>query len=89
MAERLLIDPQSILDNVGDRQVEFTARGDGEPYQFAVRYDVLEALSGSVPDTDAPALFRQHQAAIEAMAPRALSRADGTDLVVITENDMG
>jgi hypothetical protein len=42
-----------------------------------------------VPDADTPALFRQHQAAVEELAPRAPGRVDGTDRVVITENDMG
>ena len=47
MTERLDIDRASIFDNLDERQVEFAAEVDGDEYQFAVQYDVLEALNGA------------------------------------------
>ena len=52
-ASRLDIDNATILDNVDERHVEFAGEVDGDEYQFAVQYDLLEALSGDAPEDDA------------------------------------
>ena len=49
-ADKLDIDTASILDNPNERQVEFSGEVDAEELQFAVQYDVLEALSGDAPE---------------------------------------
>ena len=50
----------TLEDNVADKQVEFVGEIEGEEYQFAVQYDVLEALSGDVPEDDALELFERY-----------------------------
>ena len=66
----------TLEDNVGDRQVEFVGEIDGEEYQFAVQYDVLEALSGDVPEGDAVELFERYSDDILEAALTALGRED-------------
>lgn len=89
MAEdRITIDTRT-LDNDGDlRQVAFEGELSGTRYQFAVQYDVLEALSAQVPGADAVALFRQHSDAIAALGTTALARDPDQEMVVISENDL-
>jgi hypothetical protein len=61
MAEdSVTIDTLTLEDNSEQRRVEFEGEVSGARYQFAVQYDVLEALSTVAPDTDAVALFQQH-----------------------------
>lgn len=88
MAERLDIDNASILDNIDERQVEFAAEVDGDEYQFAVQYDVLEALSGDAPDGDAEELFRRFIDPISDAALSALGRDRTSSLIVVSENDL-
>ncbi|SEM79236.1 hypothetical protein SAMN05192583_1253 [Sphingomonas gellani] len=86
---RITIDPASLFDNVDERQVEFSGDADSDRYRFALRYDVVEALAGTVPqDGDAVAQVRQHLPRIEPLAARALARDYDQDLVVISENDL-
>ena len=59
-AQQLEIDDTTLFDNLDDRQVEFDGRVDGEDYQFAVQYSVIEALSGNQPDGDAEVSFRRY-----------------------------
>lgn len=89
MAEdRLDIDMRTIEDNSDARQVEFEAEISDERYQFAVLYDVLEALSTVTPDGDAAAIFRDHADEIAHMGAAALARDPDQELVIISENDL-
>lgn len=85
--DHITIDPATVFDNVGDRQIEFSGDASGERYAFALRYDVLEALSGGVPDRPLP-VFHRHLARIQAMAAVALARDADQEMVVISENDL-
>ena len=88
MAEdRISIDSRTLDNDVDLRQVAFEGEVSGTRYQFAVQYDVLEALSAQVPDADAIALFRQHADAIATLGVVALARDPDQELVVISEND--
>ncbi len=88
MAEdRVTIDTASVFDNVEDRQIEFTGEASGELYAFALRYDVLEALSGAEP-TAPVQTFQHHRARIQTLAADALARDPDQDLIVISENDL-
>jgi hypothetical protein len=88
MAEdRVTIDTATILDNVDERQVEFTGEASGERYAFALRYDVLEALAGALP-TDPLPLFQRHAARVQTLAADALARDPDQDVIVISENDL-
>ena len=90
MAEpRLSIDTISLLDNVDARRVEFSAEVDGERRDFAVLYDVLEALDGAAPDQGPVAAVGRHREAIEAAALSALARDTDQDRVMVSENDLG
>lgn len=88
MAERLDIDNTSILDNLDEQQVEFAAEVDGDEYQFAVQYDLLEALSGDAPDGDAEDLFRRFIDPISDAALSALARDRDQPMIVVSENDL-
>ncbi|MBZ6381538.1 DUF1488 family protein [Sphingomonas sanguinis] len=78
----------TVEDNVSDRQVEFVGELDGEEYQFAAQYDLLEALSGDVPDGDAVELFERYSDDILEAAQTALVRDMTQSLVVVSENDL-
>lgn len=89
MAEnRVTIDHGTIFDNIGDRQIEFAGDASGETYQFALRYDVLEALAGRIPGEEAMTIFEHHLSRIERLAAAALTHGFDEDLVVISENDL-
>ena len=88
MADRLDIDDSSILDNVEKRQVEFTGEVDGDEHQFAVRYDVLEALSGDPPEDDAVDTFRRFVDPISDAALSAHARDSEQEIVTVSENDL-
>jgi hypothetical protein len=89
MAEdRVTIDQATLLDNIGDRQVEFVGEASGERSDFAVQYDVLEALSARVPDGDGLALVQQHRDEIERAAGRALARFSGIGRTIVSGNDL-
>ncbi|WP_333573358.1 DUF1488 family protein [Sphingomonas sp.] len=87
-AQQLEIDDTTLFDNLDDRQVEFGGRVDGEDYQFAVQYSVLEALSGSQPDGDAEESFRRYRAAIAQAALAALANGPDRPIIVVSENDL-
>ncbi|MDT8760480.1 hypothetical protein MZO42_17400 [Sphingomonas psychrotolerans] len=89
MAEdRVTIDLATLLDNIGDRQVEFAGEAGGDRYDFAVQYDVLEALSTRVPDGDGAALVQVHEDEISRAAARALARFDGIGRTIVSGNDL-
>lgn len=88
MDDRLSIDDASVFDNLDEQQVEFDGEVDGDLLHFAVRHDVLEALSGERPDGDAVALFLRHVEPIADAALIALGRDRGTELIVVSENDL-
>jgi hypothetical protein len=88
MVDKIDIDQASILDNDDERQVEFTAEVDGDEYQFAVQYGLLEALSGDAPDGDAVETLNRFQDPIADAALAALSRRRDLDLVIVSENDL-
>ena len=87
-ASRLEIDNSTILDNIDERQVEFDAEVDGDEYQFAVQYDVLEALTGDAPDDDAVDTFNRYIDPISDAALSALARNSDQALIVVSENDL-
>ena len=86
-AQQLEIDDTTLFDNLDDRQVEFGGRVDGEAYQFAVQYSVIEALSGSQPDGDAEDRFRRYRGPIAHAALAALANGPDRPIIVISEND--
>lgn len=88
MADRLDIDNSSILDNIDERQVEFSGEVDAEEYQFAVEYDLLEALSGDAPDGDAVDTFNRFIDPISDAALSALARDRDQPLITVSENDL-
>lgn len=88
MADTLSINTATLFDNADARQVEFSAEVDGEPRDFAVRYDALEALDGAQPDTGAVAAVRRHLDAVGAGAAVALARDVDQERVIVTENDL-
>ena len=87
-AQQLEIDDTTLFDNLDDRQVEFDGRVDGEDYQFAVQYSVIEALSGNQPDGDAEASFRRYRDPIEHAALTALAKGPDRPIIVISESDL-
>lgn len=86
--DTLTVITDTVEDNVSKRQVEFVGELDGEEYQFAVQYDLLEALSGDVPDGDAVELFDRYSDDILEAAQAALGRDMSQSLVVVSENDL-
>lgn len=86
--ETLTVVSGTVEDNVSDRRVEFVGELDGEEYQFAVQYDLLEALSGDVPDGDAVDLFDRYSDDILDAALSALGRDMEQAVVVVSENDL-
>lgn len=88
MADRLDIDKASIFDNLEEQQVEFSGEVAGDEFQFAVQYDVLEALSGDAPDGDAVDTFEQFVDPISDAALAALARESDQPVVIISENDL-
>ena len=86
--ETLTVVSGTVEDNVSDRQVEFVGELDGEEYQFAIQYDLLEALSGDVPEGDAVELFERYSDDILDAALTALGRDMEKSLVVVSENDL-
>lgn len=87
-AQQLEIDDTTLFDNLDDRQLEFGGRVDGEAYQFAVQYSVIEALSGSQPDGDAEERFRRYREPIAQAALAALANGPDRPIIVISENDL-
>jgi hypothetical protein len=89
MAEdSVTIDLNSVMDNIADHQVEFAGEASGDRYDFAVQYDVLEALSARVPNGDGLAIFQHHVDEIAAAAGRALARGSGIGRVTVSGNDL-
>jgi inhibitor of KinA sporulation pathway (predicted exonuclease) len=88
MAARLEIDNSTILDNIDERQVEFTGEVDGDEYEFAVQYDVLEALTGDAPDGDAVDTFNRYIDPISDAALSSLSRNSDQEMIIVSENDL-
>ncbi|MEK9211127.1 MULTISPECIES: DUF1488 family protein [unclassified Sphingomonas] len=86
--DALTVIKDTVEDNVSDRQVEFVGEMEGEEYQFAVQYDLLEALSGDVPDGDAIEMFERYSDDILEAALTALGRDMEQSLVVVSENDL-
>ncbi|WP_294235979.1 DUF1488 family protein [uncultured Sphingomonas sp.] len=86
--DALTVIADTVEDNASERQVEFVGELDGEEYQFAVQYDLLEALSGDVPDGDAVELFERYADDILEAAQTALGRDMTQSLVVVSENDL-
>jgi hypothetical protein len=87
-ADQLEIDTRSVFDNIDARQIEFEAEVDGDEYQFAVQYSVLEALTGEAPDGDAEIKFTQMIDTIKDASLTALSRDSDREIIVVSENDL-
>lgn len=88
MADQIDIDNSSIFDNLDEHQVEFSGEVDGDEYQFAVKYGVLEAISGEVPDGNAETLFNQFIDVIRDASLSALSRDSDPAIIIVSENDL-
>lgn len=88
MADRLDIDNASVLDNLDEQQIEFSGEVDHEEYQFAVQYDLLEALSGDAPDGDAVDTFNRFLDPITDAALSALARDRDQAIIIVSENDL-
>jgi len=88
MADRLSLDAPTLFDDVDARTVEFSGEIDGERHDFAVQYDLIEALDGAAPDDGAIAAFERHREAIETAATVALARDPDQERVVVSENDL-
>jgi len=86
--DRLLIDAASVFNNADARAVEFAGEIDGERRDFALLYDVLEALDGAAPDADAAAAFGRHRDTIARAGTAALARGSDAERVTISENDL-
>ena len=85
----LTIDGTTLEDDADLQQVAFEGEVDGDSYQFAVDYEVLETLSGIVPNEDnALSLFRRYEDAISAAALVALGHDSDRDVIVIGEEDL-
>lgn len=78
----------SVLDNIEERQVEFTGDVDGESYDFAAQYDVLEALSGRFPNGDAVTIFQHYADQVVPAALSALARNSDQERIIISGNDL-
>jgi Protein of unknown function (DUF1488) len=87
-ANQLEIDNATVLDNIDEAQVEFAGEVDGDEYQFAAQYDLLEALSGDRPENDAVDMFNRFVDQISEAALSALSRNADQALIVVSENDL-
>jgi hypothetical protein len=86
--DRLEIDTGTLLDNIDERQVEFSGEADGDEYEFAVQYDVLEALSGDAPDGDAIDMFNRFSDTIVDAALSALARNADAQPIIVSESDL-
>ena len=84
----MTIDWATLFDNIGDRQVDFSGEASGERYDFAVQYDVLEALGAQIPNGDAVAIAQRHRDELEQAAGRALARFDGIGRTIVSGNDL-
>ena len=87
-ADKMDIDLSTLLDNDREQQVEFTGEVDGDEYEFAVQYAVLEALSGDAPEDDAIDMFNRFSDTIAEAGLVALARDSDPALIVISENDL-
>lgn len=85
---RVTIDGRTVADNPGERQVEFTGEASGETYDFGLRYEVLEALTGQQVLDDPVALFGRHAPRIELLAAKALARNSDVERVIVSGNDL-
>jgi hypothetical protein len=87
-ADKMDIDMSTVLDNVHEELVEFSAEVDGDDYEFGVQYAVLEALSGDAPEDDAVDMFNRFSDAIAEAGLVALGRNSDPALIIISENDL-
>ena len=85
---KLEIDTSSVLDNIDAELVEFTGEVDGDDYEFAVQYDLLEALSGDRPDGDGVEMVNRFIDQVSDAALSALSRNSDANPIVVSEADL-
>ena len=85
---RVTIDAATLFDNIDERQVEFDGDAGSDRYRFALRYDVVEAMTGTIPEGDVATQVRDQLDRVEQLAASALSRDYDQELVVISENDL-
>ena len=86
--EQISIDESTVFDDVDGHQIEFSGVVDGEEYNFAVQYSLLEALSGEVSSEDAVAKFHEFIDVIKDASLSALSRDMDPPVIVVTEEDL-
>ncbi|MGH6616353.1 hypothetical protein [Sphingomonas sp.] len=87
-ADKMDVDMSTVLDNVHEELVEFSAEVDGDDYEFGVQYAVLEALSGDAPEDDAVDMFNRFSDAIAEAGLVALARNSDPAMIIISENDL-
>lgn len=85
---QLEVDTNSVLDNIDAELVEFSGEVDGDDYEFALQYDLLEALSGDRPDGDAIDMFNRFIDQVSDAALSALSRNSDANPIVVSESDL-
>ncbi len=88
MASRLEIDQASLVDNDVAQQIEFTAEIDGEERDFAVKYAVLQELSGDAPEDDALEMFERFSDEIVDICADVAAERPSVNVVTIEEGDL-
>ena len=88
MPSRITVDQASLTDNDIAQQIEFTAEIDGDERDFAVKYAVLQELSGDEPDNDALELFERLSDEILDVCADVADQRPNANVVVIDDDDL-
>ncbi|KQN08863.1 conserved hypothetical protein [Sphingomonas aurantiaca] len=88
MPSRITVDQASLTDNDIAQQIEFTAEIDGDERDFAVKYAVLQELSGDEPDNDALELFERFSDEILDVCADVADQRPNANVVVIDDDDL-
>ncbi len=88
MPSRITVDQASLTDNDIAQQIEFTAEIDGDERDFAVKYAVLQELSGDEPDNDALELFERFSDEILDVCADVAEQRPNANVVVIDDDDL-
>ena len=88
MPSRITVDQASLTDNDIAQQIEFTAEIDGDVRDFAVKYAVLQELSGDEPDNDALELFERFSDEILDVCADVADQRPNANVVVIDDDDL-
>ena len=88
MPSRITVDQASLTDNDIAQQIEFTAEIDGDERDFAVKYAVLQELSGDEPDNDALELFERFSDEILDVCADVADQRPNANVVMIDDDDL-